>query len=86
MYTNRNVLAKPACMVSVITIIAFGILFVGVGTSSSENLPGGETITMYSKSNITGWDTLEVSNQSLHFFLQKNSHKRAQIRHKMALP
>jgi len=27
-------------MVSVITIFAFGILFVGVGTSSSEDLPG----------------------------------------------
>lgn len=47
-------------MVSLITVFAFGLLFVGVGTSSSEEFPEG-TIALYGQSVISGWDTLEAS-------------------------
>jgi sporulation protein YlmC with PRC-barrel domain len=47
-------------MVSLITVFAFATLFLGVGTSSSQEFPEG-TISLYGQSDITGWDTLEAS-------------------------
>jgi sporulation protein YlmC with PRC-barrel domain len=45
---------------SAIAVFAFSVLFLAVGTSSSQSWPEG-IITMYGQSDITGWNTLEAS-------------------------
>ncbi len=45
---------------AVIALFAVSMLFVAVGTSSSQEFPKG-TIALYGQSEISGWDTLEAS-------------------------
>jgi sporulation protein YlmC with PRC-barrel domain len=52
--------AMKKIMYSVMTLFAFSILFVGVGTSSSQEFQEG-MITLYGQSDIKGRDTLEAS-------------------------